>query len=229
MFGLLLESFPAASVLPGSEIPSWRCGAASSIDPDVLVGILRPETNLAIWHRDIPEALSRALAPLADEAPFTATAEEEDPELAVDALAAALPRPAPLDLLLDIRRLAIAFAAIADTGGAVRIRLEGIAGPGCHRWHADAVGLRLLCTYRGAGTEWLPLAGGALAARGLDGSALLPTLPARIPRGAVAVLKGEGHPGNAGAGCIHRSPRIGFRASPRLLLCLDAPGRIPLE
>lgn len=227
MSGLLLESFPAASILPGAEGPSWRCGAAASADPDVLIGILRPETNLAIWHRDIPDTLSRALAGLAAAAPFTATAEDA-PEQAVDALVAALPHPAPLDLLLDIRRLAIAFAAIADTGGAVRIRLEGIDGPGCHRWHADAVGLRLLCTYRGAGTEWLPLAGGAPAARGLNGSAL-PALPARIPRGAVAILKGEGHPGNAGAGCIHRSPRLGFRASPRLLLCLDAPGRIPLE
>lgn len=227
MSGLLLESFPAASVLSGADVPAWRCGSASSTDPDVLIGILRPETNLAIWHREIPDTLSRALAGLAAAAPFTATAGGA-PEQAADALVAALPQPAPLDLLLDIRRLAIAFAAIADTGGAVRIRLEGIDGPGCHRWHADAVGLRLLCTYRGAGTEWLPLAGGAPAARGLDGSAL-PTLPARIPRGAVAILKGEGHPGNAGAGCIHRSPRLGFRASPRLLLCLDAPGRIPLE
>lgn len=227
MSGLLLESFPAASVLPGTDLPAWRCGSACSADPDVLIGILRPETNLAIWHREIPDTLSRALAGLAAAAPFTATTEGV-PGQAVDALVAALPQPAPLDLLLDIRRLAIAFAAIADTGGAVRIRLEGIDGSGCHRWHADAVGLRLLCTYRGAGTEWLPLAGGAPAARGLDGCAL-PTLPARIPRGAVAILKGEGHPGNAGAGCIHRSPRSGFRASPRLLLCLDAPGRIPLE
>lgn len=227
MSGLLLESFPAASILPGTDGPTWRCGAAASADPDVLIAILRPETNLAIWHRDIPDALSRALAGLAVAAPFTATAEDV-PEQAVDALVAALPQPAPLDLLLDIRRLAIAFATIADTGGAVRIRLEGISGPGCHRWHADAVGLRLLCTYRGAGTEWLPLAGGALAARGL-GAAPLPAAPARIPRGAVAILKGEGHPGNAGAGCIHRSPRVGFRAGPRLLLCLDAPGRIPLE
>ncbi|MBR0663385.1 DUF1826 domain-containing protein [Roseomonas hellenica] len=225
MSGLLLESFPAASVSPGAEVPTWRCGAASSADPDVLIGILRPENNLAIWHRDIPDALSRALAALAAEAPFTATAEDA-PDQAVDALAGALPRPAPLDLLLDIRRLAVAFAAIADTGGDVRIRLEGIAGRACHRWHADAVGLRLLCTYRGAGTEWLPLAGGAPVARSLDDPAL-PVM--RIPRGAVAILKGEGHPGNAGAGCIHRSPRVGFRAGPRLLLCLDAPGRIPLE
>jgi hypothetical protein len=226
MSGLLLESFPAAAVLPGPEVTTWRCGAASGTDPEVLLGILRPESNLAIWHREIPDALTRALAPLAEEAPFTATV-EEFPESAVDALAAALPKPAPLDLLLDIRRLAVAFAAIADTGGAVRIRLEGIAGAGCHRWHADAVGLRLLCTYRGAGTEWLPLPGGAATARGLG--AALPVAPMTLPRGAVAILKGEAYPGNQGAGCIHRSPPAGPGARARLLLCLDAPGRIPLE
>ncbi|HEY4252040.1 MAG TPA: DUF1826 domain-containing protein [Roseomonas sp.] len=227
MSGLLLESFPAAALLPGQALPAWRGGTASAADPDVLLGILRPDTNLAIWHRGIPEGLSRGLAALAAAAPFTATVEDA-PDPAVDALLAALPHPAPLDLLLDIRRLATAFAAIADTGGGVRIRLEGIAGPACHRWHADAVGLRLLCTYRGPGTEWLPLVGGAPAARGLDPAAL-PATPGRIPRGAVAILKGEAHPGNAGAGCIHRSPPAGPGARARLLLCLDAPGRIPLE
>ncbi|WP_237217696.1 DUF1826 domain-containing protein, partial [Falsiroseomonas oryziterrae] len=200
MPALTLEARPAAMPDPLGRIPVVVTGA----EPEALVEIRRPEVNLAVWTRDLPPGLDGRLRALAEAAPFTALAEDL-PEAAVDALAAQLPHPAPLALLQDIRALATAFAAIARTGGAVRIRLEGIDDEGCHRWHADAVGLRLLCTYHGPGTEWLALAGGARVARGLDPKAL-PVAPGRLALSAAAILKGEAYPGNAGFGCIHRSP-----------------------
>jgi hypothetical protein len=230
MAGLMLEAFPQSGIAPPlhpGAPPRRRAVAVSGAMPEVLLDVLRPEVNLAVWHRALPAALGTAMRPLAAAAPFTAVV-EDTPDAAVDALAAKLPAAAPLDLLLDIRALAAAFATVAETGGAVRIRLEAITGPACHRWHADAVGLRLLCTYRGAGTEWLPLAGGAAVARHLDPKAL-PCARAQVATGAVAILKGERHAGNAGFGCIHRSPPAGPGERARLLLCLDEPGRIPLE
>lgn len=227
---LTCEVFPEAGALPALDpgAPSRRRAAAvSAASPGVLLDIRRAEVNLAIWHRDLPTGLTRALRGLCAAAPFAAVAEDV-PDTVLDAVAAKLPAAAPLDLLLDIQRLAALFAAIADTGGTVRVRLEGITGPACHRWHADAVGLRLLCTYRGAGTEWLPLAGGAAAARALH-SAPPPCAAASIATGAVAILKGEGFAGNAGFGCIHRSPPAGPGERARLLLCIDEPGRIPIE
>lgn len=228
MAGLTCEVFPAAGLLPGlhpATPPRRRAVAVAAAHPEVLLDILRAEVNLAIWQRDLPASLARASRPLCDAAPFAAVA-EDTPDAVLDALVAKLPAAASLDLLIDIQRLAVLFAAIADTGGTVRVRLEGISGPACHRWHADAVGLRLLCTYRGAGTEWLPMAGGGAAARELQGSAL-PCGRAVIATGAVAVLKGEGFPGNAGFGCIHRSPPAAPGERARLLLCIDEPGRIP--
>jgi hypothetical protein len=215
---VLLEDVP---------VPPARPVAAFGAAEGVLHEILRPDANLAVWERDLQEGLGASLAPLVEAAPFTAVAEDL-PETAVTALAAKLPMPAPRDLLHDIRCLATLFAAVAGTGGAVRLRLEAIIGPACHRWHADAIGLRLLCTYRGPGTEWLPLAGGARTARALDPKAL-PTERGRIATGAAAILKGERFPGNAGFGLIHRSPPAGPGERARLLLCLDEPGRIPTE
>jgi hypothetical protein len=230
MSGLMLEAFPEAGLAPPlhpGAAPRQRAVAVSGQAPDLLLEVLRPEVNLAIWQRDLPGGLSAGLAALAADAPFVAVAEGA-PDPALETLATKLPAAAPLDLLLDIRRLALLFATVADTGGAVRIRLEAITGPACHRWHADAVGLRLLCTYRGPGTEWLPIAGGARAARQLDPKAL-PCAGARIGTGAAAILKGEAFPGNAGFGCIHRSPPAGPAERARLLLCLDEPGRMPPE
>ncbi|WP_280109885.1 DUF1826 domain-containing protein [Azospirillum sp. B506] len=39
--------------------------------------------------------------------------------------------------------------------------------------------------------------------------------------GDVALLKGEGWPGNRGRGLVHRSPPAAPSGAPRLLLCLD--------
>ena len=230
MAGMMLEGFSdqgiTAPLEPGRPVRRRGVAVASS-EPDILLDIRRAHTNLAIWHRTMPADFAASIKPLVAAAPFTVVVEDA-PEGAVDLLATRLPNPAPLDLLFDIRRLAMTFAALADSDFTVRIRLEAITGPACHRWHADAVGLRLLCAYWGPGTEWLPLVGGAPVARKLKADAL-PCESSQIATGAVAILKGEGFPGNAGFGCIHRSPPAGPGERARLLLCIDEPGRIPLE
>ncbi len=202
--------------------PAGPC-AVNGASPEALLEILRPEVNLAIWARETPPFLRRPLARLVA-MPFQVTVESV-PDALPDVLAARLPRHVPPELLLDIRGLAIAFATIARHA-LLRARLEVVTGHACPRFHADAVGLRLLCTYRGAGTQWLALPGGAAAARGL-GEETIPQ-PENLPAGAAAILKGEGYPGNAGRGCIHRSPPMPPGAPARLLLCLDEAGRIPL-
>lgn len=188
--------------------------------PEALLQILRPDVHLAVWHRPLPRAIAPGCTRLAAAAPFRAMA-TGTPDAVVDAIVAELPCAAPIDLLLDMQDLAACFAAITGRE-TVQMRLTGVDNDSCKRFHADAVGLRLLCTYRGAGTEWLPLAGAA-AAR--DAAAASP--PAnRLPAGAVALLKGEAQA--PGRGCVHRSPPRGAHDPVRLLLTLDEPGRIPL-
>lgn len=221
---LMIESHPLPPhpATPPTD-PTARGIAASAADPMVLFEVLRRDLNLAIWHRPLPGMLAGGLAPLMRHAPFCLTA-EDTPEAAVDAIADALPAEVPVELLLDMQRLAFIFAGLLDKPR-IGIRLEGITGKACHRWHADAVGLRLLTTYRGPGTEWLALSGGRETAGGLDATAPAGA-KAAMPTGAVAILKGEAHPGNEGWGCIHRSPPgAGPGAKARLLLCLDEPGR----
>lgn len=192
--------------------------------PDALDAVLGDGVAIAIWARPrLPDA-GRRLHDLAHGDAFDIVAEGTIAHV-VAATLARLPRPAPADLADDIAALAQRFDAIAATGGAVRVRLRRIAGPACRRWHTDVVRLRLLCTYVGAPTQWLPLPGGAHAARRLEEAASLPCAPRAIPRGAVAVMKGEGFA--PGSGCIHRSPPAASPGEPRLLLSFDEPGRFP--
>lgn len=188
----------------------------------VLAPVLRDGTNIAAWRRRLPLPLFAGLGPLLARGPFVTIAED-----APDAALQALSHQAPLTDLLraDISLLAASFTALLGKDR-LRIRLEALRGRGCHRWHADAVGLRLLCTYAGPGTEWLDLPGGAALARRLDPAHLM-MRPDSLATGDVAVLKGEAWPGNAGNGCIHRSPPNPDDAPLRLVLCLDEAGRFP--
>ena len=118
----------------------------------------------------------------------------------------------------------------ADLTGATRlgVRLVRLQQPMCPRFHTDFVGVRLLTTYCGAGTEWLAdedvdrrwlghRSGGVADA---NSGLLRPgAVVQRVPEFAVALCKGEAWPGNAGRGAVHRSPAVG--GSPRILLSID--------
>lgn len=206
----LCEVFPPAGSLR-SEAVVTAC-AASSADEAVLLEIARPEVALALWLRPEPAGWRRLTASLLAAAPFTAAA-EGSPEEALDGVMAALPCPAPTELAADMLWLARVFAAIAGRTR-LRIRLEGVTDDSCRRFHLDAVGLRLLCTYRGAGTQWT-MCGPDCAA------------PHQAPACAVALLKGSRHDPPPPPGCLHRSPPVGRlpeNRRARLLLCIDEPG-----
>lgn len=111
----------------------------------------------------------------------------------------------------------------------IGLRLEVLQRAMCPRFHVDRVGIRLLCSYRGAGTEYLP---GQAADRRLLGRAdlrsdeeagliLNPAECLSLPAFAIALVKGEAWPGNTGRGAIHRSPAVHPGHAPRVLLALD--------
>jgi hypothetical protein len=192
--------------------------------PDAFTAIHAPETTLALWVRPPQRRIRLEAARLAARAPLTITAEEKPDRIGAE-LTAALPSSAPA-LVADAAMLARRFAAAASANR-VHLRLEALASIGCPLFHADQVGLRLLVTYVGKGTEWVPEHAVDRSALGSgDNRAIVPD-PRFIRRVApftVALFKGEAYPGNRGKGVVHRSPPADSRR-PRLLLCLDEPGR----
>jgi hypothetical protein len=131
------------------------------------------------------------------------------------------------DFVADVSRLATLYAMLLEPD-ALGLRLHRLEQPMCPRLHVDRVGIRLLCTYAGPGTQWLDdpaadrsLLGPGAAGRSDEDSGLIRAADRvrEIPTLAVALLKGEAFPGSEGAGAIHRSPST---QTPRLLLSLDA-------
>jgi hypothetical protein len=114
---------------------------------------------------------------------------------------------------------------------AVGLRIEVLDQAMCPRFHVDRVGVRLLCTWRGHGTEWLDdvsvdrrrLGAGSAGLPDDRSGLMLPGAAIRsVPTHAIALLKGAGWPGNEARGVIHRSPAVPAGEGPRILVSLDA-------
>lgn len=197
-------------------------------DPLGLTRIFDPEIQLAQWRRpaepdiakwldehasDLGSGLRQTLAPV------------QIPDLG--RLPAGAGREA---LAADIALLAEILGELVDAE-TIGFRLEMVGKAMCPRLHVDRVGIRLLCTYRGPGTEWVEDAsvdrrflGAASGGQPDEMSGLLPVGHhiEGIPPFAVALLKGSLWQGNDGRGIVHRSPAVAPRAAPRILLAMDA-------
>jgi len=108
---------------------------------------------------------------------------------------------------------------------AVGMRIATLQGPMCPRFHVDHVPCRLITTYGGQGTEWLPE---EYVDRTLLGAADLPLRHPEAGDGrtcaldawAIGLFRGEGWLEGKVGGVVHRSPHI-QPEQPRLLLTLD--------
>jgi hypothetical protein len=171
---------------------------------NALAAIRQPGINLAIWQRAVPGAVASEIAGL-DLCCLTEVRLAAPADALAAPLAEAMAAWAAPALMADVLALAADFAAIMATP-AISVRLEAIAGDACRRWHADYVTARLITTYLGPGTDWLPDGAGEGDAR-------------RLPSGAVAMFKGHGWAPEAPI--IHRSPPIAGTGQHRLVLVLN--------
>jgi Protein of unknown function (DUF1826) len=192
-----------------SAPPAAAATVVECLSPSILLNALAPRTGLALWRRSARPGLHKATAALLGLPPFCLTAEAA-PDQAARILLRRLPvacRP----LGEDVALLGRLFATLTGSS-TVRLRLEHIADNACRRHHVDAVGLRLLCTYAGLGTEWIDPGGPAR----------------RMATFEVGVFKGSAFPDTA-TRVLHRSPPVEHlppsRRS-RLLLCIDEPGAL---
>lgn len=195
---------------------------------DALAAIHASESPLAIWHRPASAAIGRELTSLpgtphagARTRVHAGQAREQLTALLAARLAEA--ETAFPAWLSDLELLTDTFFQLAD-GRPITARLETLDRTGCPRFHVDHSCLRLVCAYRGPGTEWLDedQVDRVALDSGAPNEAIIRTgCPNRMPTFAVGVMKGSRYPGHADAGLVHRSPAFEPGNPPRVLFCLD--------
>ncbi|MEN1729227.1 MAG: DUF1826 domain-containing protein [Pseudomonadota bacterium] len=194
---------------------------------EVLDRIGESEVNLSLWQRPADPVVEQELSALeADSLPdvrcwTSSTSFDDDVHL--------LLKQRHLDpedfkqWRLDLARIAKSFFALSEERK-VALRLETTDGDGCRRFHVDRTQLRLLCTYRGPGTEWLKneqVDRVALANFRPNECVLQNGEASTFEPFWVGILKGESFPGNVGNGLVHRSPPVSGTDQVRVLFCLD--------
>ena len=92
----------------------------------------------------------------------------------------------------------------------LRLRFDVVTTNKCPKFHIDHVAARLLCTYRGAGTEYSFL-----------NDQKRPTEIFPTPNCAAIVLRGTKWPTECANNLVHRSPKIYSENETRLLLVID--------
>ena len=112
-------------------------------------------------------------------------------------------------LIDDAAALADLFAELMRAP-CLRLRFDIIKTNSCRKFHMDAVTARLVCTYRGTGTQY-----------GVSTDGAEPGHIFTVPTGAPILLRGKLWPEKPTSGLLHRSPPIEGTGETRLVLVLD--------
>ncbi|OUV62919.1 MAG: succinylglutamate desuccinylase [Gammaproteobacteria bacterium TMED119] len=221
-----LEHNNRAESVPGAAQMSRH--AAIGQEAEILTDIYQQDTNIAIWQRELSAPIEHAVRQLLITKPEFATELILTPQDARARVAESIDTPHSAELCADVAELVDMFCCLFALKR-VGMRLHVLAGAMCPKFHDDRVPCRLVTTYQGVATEWLPhervertkLGRGSLGQT--DSQSGLYQSPADIQQlrhGDVALLKGLLWQGNENAGLVHRSPTTPG-TDKRLLFTLD--------
>lgn len=203
-----------------ATVPALAELVAESTSPKILDDIWLPGRAVTVWRRK-PLPLFQdwidAVAP--DHLPqgrITLTPDRVEDAVAIlcDQVGLAA-SPGRSMLTDDITALAAIFANALFVD-LIRLRLDVVLDNACTLFHADTVPARLLCTYRGRGTEY-----------GVYEDSGAPRTITSLPTGSVGLFRGLLFPSDEQTGIVHRSPPIDGTGETRLLLVIDVASDNP--
>lgn len=218
--------------LPIENAIKFRRSAVGN-EPSELTEIYEEEVNIAVWQRDLPKELQSVASMLLALHPRLEIAINSEPKEIPIQLMTRLSNlnieSTQISVLIeDITNVVNMFSCLFDLSR-IGLRLTALDKAMCPRFHVDRIPARLVTTYSGVATQWLPHQhvdrrmlgrGNKGIADDVSGLYLLEEDIQQLNIGDVAILKGEFWEGNEQAGLVHRSPEI-LDDSRRLLLTLD--------
>jgi len=214
--------------LPARTIQD-KSHAKAREDATILADIYRDEVNIAVWQNSLPATLHQSAKSLVAEANAMKAVMTVTPQNVVSCLFEHSGYLAShKELCQHIGLLVDMFCTLFELKR-VGLRLTKLDHAMCPKFHVDRIPCRLITTFAGVATQWLPndlvnrdkLGLGSLGLPD-ESSGIMrsPTDIQQLQTGDVALLKGEGWYNNEGGGLVHRSPTLTGNQQ-RLVLTLD--------
>jgi hypothetical protein len=223
------------AILPSlAQTDDW----AIDQDPAVLARIYDDAVSIAIWQRQLQQEVECYVSELLRKSKTIALKLSGSPEQLMEEIQRVFP-PALISeqdfcisaaaFYADIHQVLDMFACLFDAK-ILGLRINTLEHAMCPRFHTDNVAVRLITTYYGLATEWLPHQLAHRAALGTGFASQINTLGAitasenhiqRMAVADVALFKGELWEGNEGRGIIHRSPAPTIAQPKRLVVTCD--------
>lgn len=207
-------------------------------DPAVLARIYEDEISIAIWQRQLSQEVESYVDELLRKSKTISLKLSGSPEQLMDEIQRVFP-PALISeqdscvsaaaFYADIHQVLDMFCCLFDAK-ILGLRINTLEHAMCPRFHTDNVAIRLITTYYGLATEWLPdqlsnrTALGTACASQINAPGAITANEKNIQRmaaGDVALFKGELWAGNEGRGIIHRSPEPTAQQPKRLVMTCD--------
>ena len=182
-------------------------GMGYGLHAQVLNSVRDSEIDLAIWQRPLSPCLKYWLQTINPRDLLDRRFNVSCHHLAKD-IETGLSDLSPA-FVADVRDLARKYAEISRCEQ-ISVRLECVTDNACRKFHTDYVGLRLITSYVGPGTEW--------AYQDSLGSE---TKPYQLAPGEVGLFKGRKWRTDYMPQIWHRSPPIAGKGVARLLLVID--------
>ena len=202
--------------------------ASYGSEAQVLTDIYLEDTNIVIWQRQLSPSLKSSVEAFLQANTNFQSSLTVTSDTALSSVSQSLGENAPYELSENIAFLVDMFCSSFELKR-VGLRLTVLDRAMCPKFHVDNVPCRLITTFQGVATEWLPHESVNREKLGV-GSQGKPDHESGLYQnqgdiqqlncGDVALLKGEMWQGNEKAGLVHRSPQLPHDHL-RLLLTLD--------
>ena len=186
------------------------------------------DTSIVIWSRAHSEQLTLGVADFIKAHPYFKATTKVSSVGAFEELSQLGNITVPSALAESMAMLVQAFCGMFEVKHA-RLRMVVLDSVMCPRFHTDRVICRLITTYCGPATEWLPHQAVDRSKLGLGNNGLPDHLSGlyqseddirQLSFGDVALLKGTLWPGCKESAQVHRSPVVG-PGEKRLVMTLD--------
>ncbi len=194
----------------------------------IFTDIYQEDINIVTWQRDLAQSLKDSVSEFLVSNPGFQSTLTVTPQSALSDIQKAFGSVDQSILVENIAELVDIFCSLFEISHA-GLRLSALDRAMCPKFHVDKVPCRLVTTFQGVATQWLPHHAVDRTKLGL-GSNGLPDKESglyqhhddiqQLSCGDVALLKGEVWYNNENAGLVHRSPALSAGKN-RLLLTLD--------